>query len=274
MVNGRWTAWSFACLMTACTSVEWQPRPTEDTWQQASLWRSGEATIAARDEGAATEVLELQARLRDAFAAVEVDLPAPPLWLVRTPDDALLCGEPVPTIERLAAWHHAIVHPPAPGDSAPNVWRPGVQLPPEATPEMEQVMAKAVAAALPLQAPELALPASWQAVASWGILVPTDACIVAAADIVMDVGLEKADLGFGKRLLLAPFLPMLRGKVRQALRDAMVRQIVDACWTRAGGATLAAEKKAQLLAAMGVGDDGQLDRDLEGLERIEAPGGR
>lgn len=263
-------------LCTACSSVAWQPRPTAQTWRGASLWRTEQITLAAADESTAEELLSLHERLCAAFARVDVAPPPPPLLFAVGVDDELLFGDPVRTIDVLTAWQHEFVHGPAAGGAAaPPSERPRTKVPADAPPEMVRILAKILAAAVPLQAPELDLPGGWRVMSTWGLVVPTEECIEAAAEAVLDHGMAKADVGFGHRLLMAPLMPWIRGKMRTALRDAMLRQVVDAYLARAGGSQLAPAKKQGLLAALGVAvDPSGPDPELETLPRGEGSTGR
>lgn len=243
------------------------------------MWSTEFAVVAATSEDAAGETATAYAELHAAFLRLGLSPPPRPLILAVDEQDEPLLGDSRRTLEQLAVWQHeALAVAGEPGAvSLPRTQKP----PPDATPEMLRAMAKALAAGVPPVAPELSLPSSWQRLATWGLVMPTEACAAAAADVILDVGLEKADLGFGKRLLMAPFMPLLRSKMRGALREAAMRLVVDASWARAAvGSALPTAKKKALLAAMGVttfdhGEDVDLDpdqkRELESLRTIAPP---
>lgn len=248
--HGQACLWLLA--LVGCSTMEWQPCPAPDTWRGASVWSTEYAVVAATSEDAASETATVYAELHATFLRLGLAPPPRPLILVVDEPDEPLLGDSQRTLEQLAAWQHealAVAGEPGAVQSSPRPQPP----PPEATPEMLRAMAKALAAGVPPVAPELALPPSWQRLATWGLVMPTEGCAAAAADVMLEVGLEQADLGFGKRLLMAPFMPLLRSKMRGALREAAMRLVVDASWARAAvGSALPAAKKKALLEAMGV----------------------
>jgi hypothetical protein len=68
---------------------------------------------------------------------------------------------------------------------------------------------------------------------------------------MIDEGMKKADIGFGKRLLMAPAMPWIRSKMRDTLREVSLRQLVDACCSlRVLGRPCTLETKNALLATL------------------------
>lgn len=241
-------------LLCACSSVAWQPRPNEEVWRGTRLWCAPNATIAAREESTAAAVLERFDELRAAMlAAGETPPPSPPLLLVVDNDDPPLLGDPVLTLRTMAKWHNeAIATPASPTPSS----QMNPQIPPDASPSLLAAMAKMLSAAVPLHAPELALPPQWQQLARWAVVVPSDHCLDAAASTLLDEGLAKADVGWGKRVLMAPLLQWIRSKMRAAFQGAAWRQLLDAsCSPAVLGREVPWETKQRVLLALGVTDD-------------------
>ena len=234
-------------FLAGCSSVAWQPRPTEQMWRGASLWCAEGITIAARTESDAEEMLGVHFRLWAAFAAIGEAPPSAPLILAVAADDEPLLGDGLRTMQALAGWfQEALGTGRVPVGDHTN-------LPPDASKEMVAGLAKIVAAPVPLTAPEVALPASWQQRATWAVVVPTDGTTVAVADMLLDEGLAKEDIGFGQRLLMAPLMPWIRGMMRDQFRELVWRQLVDlSCSPRMLGRPFSPEKKVALLAALGL----------------------
>lgn len=245
--------WPLVLLGAACSSVAWRPRPTEDTWRGASLWSTEGAFLAARSESAAAEVLDAYAQVRAALVANEEELPSAPLILVVEEGDAPLLGEVERTLRQLAEWQRALqpVAPPSEGDA--QVEYSTYSKSPDAPPEVLEALLGAAAAHVPLGAPELDLPASWRRVATWGLVMPTDDRMVAAADAVLDFALDKADLSFGSKLLLAPFKPWIRSEARSEVRNHVLRTVAEACCSRAVlGRELSQATQRSILAKLGL----------------------
>jgi hypothetical protein len=242
-------------LLAGCSSIEWLRSPTTETWRGASLWCTGDVVVAATSESAAAGVTGTYLELRAAFAEVRLAAPPRPLLLVFDEDDPPLFADALVQLQTVTAWHRAIVDatasagamadaPVAPADAAST-------LPPDAPPEAVAAMAAVATGAVPLAAGELALPASWRALATWGVLVPTDDRIVRAADTILAAGLQQQGISFGQRLLLAPFMPWVRGMARDQLRGVVRRSLIEATASAGtAGGSLPPDTMLALLRAM------------------------
>lgn len=209
--------------------------------------------LASRSESSAAEVMGAYARVQAAFVACGEQPPRAPLILVVEEDDPPLLGDVERTVRHLSEWQHAIqpVVSPSPGDG--QVVYSMHSSSPDAPQELLEALLGASAAYLPLNAPELDLPASWRRVATWGLVVPTDDRMVAAADAVLDFALDKADLSFGSKLLLAPFKPWIRSEARSEVRNAVLRTVVEVCCSpTALGRELPPASRRSILAKLGV----------------------
>ncbi len=233
--------------LSACSSIEWRPRPTDELWQGRSLWCAEQVTVAAVEEGSAEEAVAVWERVRTAFAIVgEAPPPAPLIVCVGVPEPPLL-GDGEKTLECLAKAHRKILAAEGSGGGS------GFRMQGDASPELVAAMAKAVASAMPLDTPELALPGSWQQTSAWGMVMPDEAAIATVTDLMIDEGMRKADIGFAKRLLMAPFMPWVRSMMRDKLQEMVLRQFVDAsCSPRVLGRTCAPTVKIAVLEALGL----------------------
>lgn len=246
--------WPLVLLGAACSSVAWQPRPTEDTWRGASLWSAEGALLAAQSESAAADVMEAYARVRAAIVASGEHPPSAPLILVVEEGDPPLLGEAERTLRQLSEWQRAVqpVVPPSLGDAQVE-YTTYSSASSDAPPEVLEALLGALAAHVPLGAPELDLPASWRRAATWGLVMPTDDRMVAAADAVLDFALDKADLSFGSKLLMAPLKPWMRSEARSEVRNAVVRAVAEACCSPAAlGRELPLATRRSILAKLGV----------------------
>jgi hypothetical protein len=233
--------------LAACSSVEWRARPTEDQWQGRSLWCAKHVTVAALDGDAAEQGVEIWERIRAAFVAVGEPPPTAPLLVVLGSAEQLLPGDPEQSMPSFEAWRREF----ASEDGMH--FGPGAGAPPDASPELVAAMFRVMPAAFPLEAADLAMPATWQRTSTWGMVMPSDATIVAVAEEMLDAEMVKANIGFGKRLLLAPLLPWIRGMMREIFRELRVRQLVDAsCSPRVRGKPFSPKLRDALLAQLGL----------------------
>jgi hypothetical protein len=120
-------------------------------------------------------------------------------------------------------------------------------------------MARVLTAAVPLQAAELDLPISWQRLATWGAVTPSDDCIAEVTSTLLDAALEREDVGFGQRLLMAPLLPWVRSAMRSKFRELAQRQLFEASCTPAIlGRQIAAPARERVAAALGLSPQSRL----------------
>lgn len=244
--------------LAACSSVEWRARPTEDQWQGRSLWCAKHATVAALDGDAAEQGVEIWERIRAAFVAVGEPPPTAPLLVVLGSAEQLLPGDPEQSMPSFEAWRREF----ASEDGMH--FGPGAGAPPDASPELVAAMFRVMPCAFPLEAADLAMPATWQRTSTWGMVVPSDATIVAVTDAMLDEKLAKSDIGFGKRLLLAPLMPWIRGTMRDILRELRVRQLVDAsCSPRVRGKPFSPKLRDALLTKLGLTPNQQPPSDMQ-----------
>lgn len=249
--------------------MAWQPAPTTDTWRGRSLWRTPAATVAATGEGAAADVLAVYERLLGAYAAIGEAPPAAPLLIAVDAADGALLGDVDRTATALPRCHMQVVSgEPPPGET-------GVMLPRDGSAGLSAAIVGTLTAAVPLGDAELALPESWQHAADWGAVLPTDATIAAATDLLVDEGMAQADLNFGQRLLAAPFMPWIRGAMRDKLREMGLRLLVDAsCAPGVLGRPFANDRKVALLAALGLPEKMQAPALPGGADTADGkPGG-
>ncbi|MBL8752551.1 MAG: hypothetical protein JNK15_04555 [Planctomycetes bacterium] len=265
-VNGLFPI--MAVVSTACSSMEWRPRPTEEVWQGRSLWCAEQVTVAAVDGDTAEEGVAAWERIRAAFLAIGEAPPPAPLFVVLGPEEQLLATDPSQAMKTIRDWHLQIV-----ADTATPGGPSGAS--PDASPELLAGMVRIVPAAFPLAAPELGMPQAWQRLGGWGMVVPADAAIVAVTDQMLDEGMKKQDIGFGKRLLLAPFMPWIRGAIRDKFREMIVRQLVDAgCSPRVLGRPCPPTTKSAVLERLGLPPTMQpmqappgMPQDVDGVPR-------
>jgi hypothetical protein len=212
-------------LSIGCNSVEWREGAPPDVWRGATVRSAEVARVAAKDEADAADVYHCWAAVRAAMANAGVTPPSPPLLLAVNAADELLLTDALSTTQAIARWHQQ--HVTAGTPEAPN----GVTTifsAPDLPPDVLALLARAAAGAVPLAAPELALPAAWQQGATWGVVLPTTATSDAAADLVLEYGMTKADLSFGEQLLAAPMMPFLRSAARGQLYGLVQSQVLDA----------------------------------------------
>jgi hypothetical protein len=211
------------------------------------LWCAEHVTVAAIDPDIAEEGVAAWERIRAAFLAIGETPPPAPLFVVLGPDEQLLEGEPMQAGKLLRNWHSLLVN----GEAIPD--GQAMAPPPDASPELVAGMIKLVPAAFPLDQKELGLPAAWRLVGGWGMVVPAEATIAEVSSMMLDEGMAKADIGFGKRLLMAPFMPWIRGAVRDKFREMSVRLLVDAsCSPRVLGRACAPATKDAVLQQLGL----------------------
>lgn len=106
-------------------------------------------------------------------------------------------------------------------------------------------MLRAMPYAIPMDAKHLALPPDVLARVSWVAVLPTDGVLSAAVEHMIEKGLEKADLSFWKRMLMAPFMPMLRSRAFDEIASQAERPILDVLMREASN-----EEKARVLEAL------------------------
>ena len=73
---------------------------------------------------------------------------------------------------------------------------------------------------LPAQLAELGLPSDATAHVDWGLVLPTPDEVDDAVGLAIDAALEHEDINFAQRLLIAPFLPFMRGAMSDAVQAA------------------------------------------------------
>jgi hypothetical protein len=249
-MQGRWCWLACVAALASCRSVEWRPSSTSATWRERPLWCADAATFAARDGADAEEAFAAYAELQAAFVAVGEAPPPPPLVLVVGRRDGPLLGDATATIAHFARSHQQAVR----DTEMPAI--PSFTEPTDVPEAVVAALAAVIAGAVVADDAELALPASWRALAPWVVVIPTESNVVQTADLMIDHGLERADIGWGKRLLLAPFMPWIRGVARDQLRMVVWRQLVDAsCAPRVLGREIAPARRQALLTELGVTDE-------------------
>src|SRR5687767_1205886 len=202
-----------------CASVEWHGGSPRESWRGATIRCADAARVAARSEDAAADAYRGYDAVLVAIAAVCDAAPEAPLLLVTDAEDEPLLGDPVRTMERITTWHqeHVAVHQSGTSTST----RPDVPN------EVIAALARITSGAVPLEASELGLPQTWREGVTWCCAMPTDAAIESAADTAIDHGLDKADLSFLKRALLAPLIPIVRSMARAELRREVQRHVLQ-----------------------------------------------
>jgi hypothetical protein len=78
---------------------------------------------------------------------------------------------------------------------------------------------------LPAQLDELGLPPDVTALLDWGLVLPAPDEVDDAVEQAIDAALEHEDINFAQRLLIAPFLPFMRGMMSDAVQ-AMSKGLV------------------------------------------------
>ena len=241
--------------LTGCRTVEWRPGPLE-TWRGRSSWLAVPALVTASDEAAAAEAIDAIERVHTAFAGAGLQAPPPALLVVVDTGDEPLLGDAATTLEMVPAWHRRIAGDAS--DGATHVFSVGggrskVDLPPE----LLRQMATVAAGAVPLDAAELQLPAAWTGLAKWGVVLPTDACVVGAADAMLDFAVAREELSFGRRLALAALMPIVRGGARDELRKVVLRAVTEAALAAvaAAGAPPSPDAAARVMYELGLVDD-------------------
>ena len=129
----------------------------------------------------------------------------------------------------LANWHQRCTRgltPDVDRTADPAVVQPKPKDAPEA---VLDAAARALAAAVPLDDPQLALPASWRASAQWCVVMPSEASLAVAVACIVEAGLAREDLSFAQRLLLAPVLLFARSLARDQLRRVAYDRAAQAC---------------------------------------------
>jgi hypothetical protein len=216
------------------------------------LHRAGLGAVAARDEDAASDVYFM---LEDLLAAMQrhgIANPGPVLAIAVSYSDPALLGDPLHTGRQLQLWHRLRLGQETPGAVRPvgagrvTHWH-GLRLGHE-TPGTEaadgdaaaggddgavagkvsSLAVHAVAASIPLDAPELSLPNDWRESARWAVVVPTTDCLARTADAILDLALEDAEITLPQQNLMAPFMPFVRSEARAELRRLAVSHVFDA----------------------------------------------
>lgn len=211
-------------LSIGCSSVAWREGGPADVWRGATVRRAEAAHVAATDEGAAADVYRCYEAVRTAMANAGATLPSPPLLLAVNADDELLLADAQRTTRAIADWHRQHVT----ADTSVPSGVTTIFSAPDLPPDVLAALAHAAAGAVTLTAPELALPATWRQGVTWGVVLPTTATSDAAADLVLDYGMAKADLSFGEQVLAAPMMPFLRSSARSQLYAIVQGQLLDA----------------------------------------------
>jgi hypothetical protein len=191
----------------------------EDAWRHLRCFNGPVAAIAARDEAAASDAYLDVERVNAAMQ--HAGLPAGrPLVLAVSREDPLLFPEPATTVQELARLHTQVI-----GEAEGHTHH---QWSFDEGGDLLELASHVMAAAVPVDAKEFDLPASWRDGIAWLVVLPTTACSDAIASEMLDLALAKRDLSFGERLLLAPMMPFVRSKARSELRREVRKQLLDA----------------------------------------------
>lgn len=209
----------FLCLAltgaSSCSSIDWLETPPElaQEWRGRGLHVAADHDVLASREGAAASALRRVRKVSAALREIGVDLPQTRgLLLVVDSDDALVLeGDAESYARQAVAWHRAVV-----GDGAPTSGKSfdlgrmtkgprGLDIDPS-------IVLRIFSFAVPKGDDKLALPADLVSRADWIAAVPSDASVEAMVDAAVDAGLAKQKISFWKRMLLAPFMPMLKGR--------------------------------------------------------------
>ena len=197
-------ALALCLVLPACSSVEWREPTSTAALGGATLHEAELAAVAATNEAEAAEVYTFYAGIVAAMRTAGLPSPTRPLLLTTEAGGTTPLGDADATFDAVRTWLPA--HGPTFGP------------PPDAAEVPRAVAVAFLAIAMPREAQLDRLPADWVQRYDTVQLVPSDACLSTAADAAIDIGLEREQIGFGKRLLLAPFLPMIRGRLRDELR--------------------------------------------------------
>ena len=218
----------------ACAGPEWRQPPSSAMWQGRSLWASGDAVVGARHEGDAVDGVLLWEQLRRACTRTGLEVPPAPLLLLFGVDDELCRSSPEATCAQLEQWHRAFTWGAlngTPGAEPPPVRE--LSVPPPMSDESSQAMMTLVAglgtAAIQLPDESLQLPPTWQRLANWAMLLPSDERLVRDGDRLIDIGMTSMKLSLLQRILMAPLMPLARSKARNNLRAAVRRRATEAC---------------------------------------------
>ncbi len=196
---------SVVLLASACQSVAWNEPTSAETWRATALRESALAGVVATTEGGASEVYRRYEAVVTAMAGAGLGTPARPLLLVVEADDPLLCGDANTTQVTYTRW----LDGPAPEAGRT---RGGKELSPAEQAQMLDFALRMLAVRPPLDAPELGLPATWQQRFAWALVVPSDACLDTMFDRMMDFAMAKEGIGWARRLLMAPLMPIARSR--------------------------------------------------------------
>jgi hypothetical protein len=218
-----------------CRSVEWQEVRAGSAWHGLRLHRAGLGAVAARDEDAASDVYFM---LEDLLAAMQrhgIANPCPVLAIAVSYSDPPLLGDPLHTGRQLQLWHRLRIDEDT-GCTSPGEDDAAIGAEDHVVPEqVARVAVHAVAASIPLDAPELSLPDDWRESARWAVVVPTTDCLDRTADAIVDMALEDSEITVPQRILMAPFIPFMRSQARTQLRRLAVSQVFDAAVAAARG---------------------------------------
>lgn len=214
-------------LGSACQSVAWDEPKSQATWRGMGLRETRVAGLVASTESGAEEVHRRYERVAQAMAQAGLPSPGRPLFLVVGAEGDLLFGDAATTEATYQRWLGTVgVDNGGPGGKGQDDFTP------QETEQLRECAMRMMAVEPPLDAPELALPSSWQQQFAWALVVPSDQCMDAASGRMLDIGMASAKVGWGQRLLMAPLLPMARRECCKEMGDIVTGRMLAAALRR------------------------------------------
>ena len=227
-------SWSLLlAVLAGCGSTHWTPLPPDwpDTWQGRRVHSTPDALVVAMDQHGAEQAHAVVATLRELWRSEQGADPGRGLVVAMDAGADLPAAGPEQWLRKVTGWHRQTLR------LEPMPERLQTLQPPEDVPVDLAVLARIAAGGVPPDN-DLALPARWLAEVRWVLVLPTRDCIDAMVDEVIDKGMA-AKASFAQRLLVAPFLPMLKGRLRgQIEQEVHLRALEILCGPDGDRATL------------------------------------
>ncbi len=206
MTRESFSALWIACqLLVGCSSVDWQAAPRElpQEWRGRRLFVSDEGDVLATTAPAAEEAHARLVALAAEIQEVAGVRPGRFLAIVENSQDEPLLADPMEAMLQRARWQAAMAGKEPPpeermredalrhfgmkdGDGEPLDFDMGL-------------MVRLIASGVPRDETELGLPSELVDRADWIVLMPSDGCVEAVLDEMIDVKLESEGHGFFAR---------------------------------------------------------------------------
>lgn len=197
--------WIACQLLVGCSSVDWQTAPRElpQEWRGRRLFVSEEGDVLATTAPAAEEA---HARLVALAAEIEEVAGVTPgrfLAIVENSQDEPLVADPLEAMLQRARWQAAMAgkEPPPEERMREDALRHfGMKDGEGETLDFDMgLMVRLIASGVPRDETELGLPPELVDRAEWIVLMPSDGCVEAVLDEMIDVKLESEGHGFFAR---------------------------------------------------------------------------